>query len=136
MTCYLIVQKNQSLEILDLSWNGLSNTGVAAMGVALRVNKTLKVLDIRSVVGAHVAPFVCISRAVSSILPQLPSSSPLLTIEARVLTFNCDKHLLVPNHFEWFWGLYRIVFGPVRVQKLFHHLLLASTSQEIDTYTI
>ena len=35
------------MEILDLSWNGFSNTGVAALGVALKVNKTLKVLDIR-----------------------------------------------------------------------------------------
>jgi len=43
----LYLQKNQSLEILDLSWNGISNTGVAAMGVALRVNASLKVLDIR-----------------------------------------------------------------------------------------
>ena len=59
--------------------------------------------------------------------------------------------LLLSNHFrrslyfislkyEWF-GDYSVWSCPcvrvsVRVQKLFHHLLLAATSQEIDTYTI
>ena len=51
---------------------------------------------------------------------------------------------LVPNHFAWF-GDYSVWSCPsvrvsvcpcVRVQKLFHHLLLAATSQEIDTYTM
>ena len=65
-----------------------------------------------------------------------------LTAVKVVLVTNRDSQiLLVPDHaFEWF-GDYSVWSCPsvrvsVRVQKLFHHLLLAATSQEIDTYTI
>ena len=40
-------QKNASLEVLDLSWNGLQNSGGIAIGQALKVNKSLRVLDLR-----------------------------------------------------------------------------------------
>ena len=51
--CAFREQKNASLEILDVSWNGMAHTGTVALAQAIRVNKTLRVLDIRSVATPH-----------------------------------------------------------------------------------
>jgi hypothetical protein len=39
-------QKNRTIEVLDLSWNGLGSAGAEALKTALKINTTLKVLDL------------------------------------------------------------------------------------------
>lgn len=39
-------QKNVSLKMLNLAWNGFANEGAVALGKALEKNRTLKSLDI------------------------------------------------------------------------------------------
>lgn len=41
-----ILQENFTLKILNLAWNGFGNDGALAMGEALKVNSTLRELDL------------------------------------------------------------------------------------------
>ena len=45
-----LYQNNQTLKVLNLSYNGLANEGAVAIADALKVNSTLEELDIRSVI--------------------------------------------------------------------------------------
>ena len=42
----MAIQVNTSLEVLDLSWNGMGAEGSAALQQSLQGNNTLKVLDL------------------------------------------------------------------------------------------
>jgi len=46
MCVCLMLQKNSVLEVLDVSWNGLGAVGAEALKQALKLNKTLLVLDL------------------------------------------------------------------------------------------
>ena len=41
-----VLQENFTLKILNLAWNGFGNDGALAMGEALKVNSTLRELDL------------------------------------------------------------------------------------------
>ena len=42
-----ILQKNQTLEVLDVSWNGFGERGMKELQNSLKINKRLRVLDLR-----------------------------------------------------------------------------------------
>lgn len=44
-SCF-ILQENISLKVLNLAWNGFGNDGALAIGEALKVNSTLRELDL------------------------------------------------------------------------------------------
>ena len=46
MLCSCFLQENFTIKSLNLAWNGFGNDGALAMGEALKVNSTLKELDL------------------------------------------------------------------------------------------
>ena len=46
MRCSCLLQENFTIKSLNLAWNGFGNDGALAMGEALKVNSTLKELDL------------------------------------------------------------------------------------------
>ena len=46
MLCSCFLQENITIKSLNLAWNGFGNDGALAMGEALKVNSTLKELDL------------------------------------------------------------------------------------------
>jgi Ran GTPase-activating protein (RanGAP) involved in mRNA processing and transport len=47
LTHFCILQKNLTLEVLDVSWNGFGERGMKELQNALKINKRLRVLDLR-----------------------------------------------------------------------------------------
>ena len=46
MHCSCLLQENFTIKSLNLAWNGFGNDGALAMGETLKVNSTLKELDL------------------------------------------------------------------------------------------
>ena len=46
MRCSCLLQENFTIKSLNLAWNGFGNDGALAMSEALKVNSTLKELDL------------------------------------------------------------------------------------------